>query len=175
MVSRCFPGGYNVKLYISRGRLAWWLLAFLHSVNICTWSAHKWVRLTYYRPGYPVKVDSTFLITTVFAFIFYCYEAMLTLAEKRNNWLRSTTAVPHEEVQQYNMNKYMIINSFYSTRYRCDRISSCDNPLLLELQFLIAIYLNIFYVISHQKGLDRPQMQCYSLLLYCCCTAIAQE
>ena len=26
-----FPGGYNVKLYISRGRLAWWLLAFLHS------------------------------------------------------------------------------------------------------------------------------------------------
>ena len=29
MVSRCFPGGYNVKLYISRSRLAWWLLAFL--------------------------------------------------------------------------------------------------------------------------------------------------
>ena len=33
VVSRCFPGGYNVKLYISRGRLAWWLLTFLHSVN----------------------------------------------------------------------------------------------------------------------------------------------
>ena len=32
VVFRCFPGGYNVKLYISRGRLAWWLLAFLHSV-----------------------------------------------------------------------------------------------------------------------------------------------
>ena len=31
VVSRYFPGGYNVKLYISRGRLAWWLLAFLHS------------------------------------------------------------------------------------------------------------------------------------------------
>ena len=31
VVSRCFPGGYNVKLYISRGRLAWWLLVFLHS------------------------------------------------------------------------------------------------------------------------------------------------
>ena len=31
VVSRCFPGGYNAKLYISRGRLAWWLLAFLHS------------------------------------------------------------------------------------------------------------------------------------------------
>ena len=35
VVSRCFPGGYNVKLYISRGRLAWWLLAFLHSGNWC--------------------------------------------------------------------------------------------------------------------------------------------
>ena len=33
VVSRCFPGGYNVKLCISRGRLAWWLLAFLHSVS----------------------------------------------------------------------------------------------------------------------------------------------
>ena len=31
VVSRCFPGGYNVKLYISRGRLAWWWLAFLRS------------------------------------------------------------------------------------------------------------------------------------------------
>ena len=39
VVYRCFPGGYNVKLYISRGRLAWWLLAFLccglwHQVNV---------------------------------------------------------------------------------------------------------------------------------------------
>ena len=34
VVSRCFPGGYNVKLYISRGRLAWWLLTSLHSVHI---------------------------------------------------------------------------------------------------------------------------------------------
>ena len=33
VVSRCFPGGYNVKLYISRGRLAWWLLAFLCCVG----------------------------------------------------------------------------------------------------------------------------------------------
>ena len=32
VVSRCFPGGYNVKLYISRGRLAWWLLAFFCTV-----------------------------------------------------------------------------------------------------------------------------------------------
>ena len=36
VVSRCFPGGYNVKLYISRGRLAWWLLAFLYCV-ICSY------------------------------------------------------------------------------------------------------------------------------------------
>ena len=39
VVSRCFPGGYNVKLYISRGRLAWWLLAFLHSVSLS--STHR--------------------------------------------------------------------------------------------------------------------------------------
>ena len=35
VVSSCFPGGYNVKLYISRGRLAWWLLASLHSERQC--------------------------------------------------------------------------------------------------------------------------------------------
>ena len=35
VVSRGFPGGYNVKLYISRGSLAWWLLAFLHSEHLC--------------------------------------------------------------------------------------------------------------------------------------------
>ena len=40
MVSRCFPGGYNVKLYISRGGLAWWLLAFLHSVTLVTEASH---------------------------------------------------------------------------------------------------------------------------------------
>ena len=33
VVSKCFPGGYNVKLYISRGRLAWWLLTFLDSAT----------------------------------------------------------------------------------------------------------------------------------------------
>ena len=37
VVSRCFPGGYNVKLYISRGRLPWWLLAFLHSDVSSNW------------------------------------------------------------------------------------------------------------------------------------------
>ena len=39
VVSRCFPGGYNVKLYISRGRLAWWLLAFLHSDIVDLWTS----------------------------------------------------------------------------------------------------------------------------------------
>ena len=38
MVSRCFPGGYNVKLYISRGRLAWWLLAFLCCATFMSFS-----------------------------------------------------------------------------------------------------------------------------------------
>ena len=41
MVSRCFPGGYNVKLYISRGRLARWLLAFLHSDTTCRIKTNK--------------------------------------------------------------------------------------------------------------------------------------
>ena len=30
VVSRCFPGGYNVKLYISRGRLAYWLFCTVY-------------------------------------------------------------------------------------------------------------------------------------------------
>ena len=48
VVSRCFPGGYNVKLYISRGRLAWWLLAFLHSE--CTKS--QW----YFHGDYSIHI-----------------------------------------------------------------------------------------------------------------------
>ena len=48
VVSRCFPGGYNVKLYISRGRLAWWLLAFLHSA--CTF------RFTFISFSYTVSI-----------------------------------------------------------------------------------------------------------------------
>ena len=42
VVSRCFPGGYNVKLYISRGRLAWWLLAFLHSAIAVGYPNDNW-------------------------------------------------------------------------------------------------------------------------------------
>ena len=48
VVSRCFPGGYNVKLYISRGRLAWRLLAFLHSDSV-TWSFK-------FKHGYQVRI-----------------------------------------------------------------------------------------------------------------------
>ena len=47
VVSRCFLGGYNVKLYISRGRLAWWLLAFLCCVAyyciLAGWPGVAWV------------------------------------------------------------------------------------------------------------------------------------
>ena len=46
VVSRCFPGGYNVKLYISRGRLAWRLLAFLHSEKILLLDTQKHKRTT---------------------------------------------------------------------------------------------------------------------------------
>ena len=42
VVSRCFPGGYNVKLYISRGRLARWLLAFLHSAIASSGTLSFW-------------------------------------------------------------------------------------------------------------------------------------
>ena len=51
----CFPGGYNVKLYISRGRLAWWLLTFLCFVGIfiCYWyHAHLLLNLNKCYPCY---------------------------------------------------------------------------------------------------------------------------
>ena len=50
VVSRCFPGGYNVKLYISRGRLAWWLLAFLHSASFYILTLSKVISVFVYRP-----------------------------------------------------------------------------------------------------------------------------
>ena len=51
VVSRCFPGGYNVKLYISRGRLAWWLLAFLCSAKppYRAFSTHKEIIVPRYK------------------------------------------------------------------------------------------------------------------------------
>ena len=58
VVSRCFPGGYNVKLYISRGRLARWLLAFLYcAFHHNTSSQHplsqivRWVKLALKLPA----------------------------------------------------------------------------------------------------------------------------
>ena len=50
VVSRCFPGGYNVKLYISRGRLARWLLAFLQcsEISMCKWPLFSVVLECYY-------------------------------------------------------------------------------------------------------------------------------
>ena len=56
MVSRCFPGGYNVKLYVSRGRLAWWLLAFL----CCE-------RIHYYIVGY------VFVFVFIYLFIYLLF------------------------------------------------------------------------------------------------------
>ena len=56
VASRCFPGGYNVKLYISRGRLAWWLLAFLHSVHLGQEGTGCWCHLI---EGVHGQVDRT--------------------------------------------------------------------------------------------------------------------
>ena len=47
VVSKCFPGGYNVKLYISRGGLAWWLLTFLHSVSNTCFPLALIIKVTY--------------------------------------------------------------------------------------------------------------------------------
>ena len=62
MVSRCFPGGYNVKLYISRGRLARWLLAFLccvktSSAHIRQWANSKLICLVHLHPGWPSEIQ----------------------------------------------------------------------------------------------------------------------
>ena len=36
VVSRCFPGGYNVKLYISRGMVSMVVTGFFVLCNLCT-------------------------------------------------------------------------------------------------------------------------------------------
>ena len=62
VVSWCFLGGYNVKLYISRGRLAWWLLAFLHSEDIAlaaVFNVYTGLKC-HYPPSYP-RLDILFL------------------------------------------------------------------------------------------------------------------
>ena len=53
VVSRCFPGGYNVKLYISRGRLAWWLLAFL----CCDISCPLLQRVSSYQSSISISIS----------------------------------------------------------------------------------------------------------------------
>ena len=60
VVSRCFPGGYNVKLYISRGRLAWWLLAFC-TVHVTDHTVQR-VELTQYNQYFASHTCYTFLI-----------------------------------------------------------------------------------------------------------------
>ena len=70
VVSRCFPGGYNVKLYISRGRLAWWLLAFLccgcgHYV-ICKDVRHVWIH-SYWSECFFIKIFNLLVN------MLYCY------------------------------------------------------------------------------------------------------
>ena len=69
VVSRCFPGGYNVKLYISRGRLAWWLLAFLQQ---CVLSGIMWqhwttfITVTWQFPIHGTQVGDYSLCVTLY-------------------------------------------------------------------------------------------------------------
>ena len=68
VVSRCFPGGYNAKQYISRGRLAWWLLAFLHSVGY--WA---FVKYDFYIPIVWIYLQRSFIMMYSLVTINYCY------------------------------------------------------------------------------------------------------
>ena len=63
VVSRCFPGGYNVKLYISRGRLAWWLLTFLNSAGDTAVQINA--------DKLPLKTNSLHTFCMVLSIVFY--------------------------------------------------------------------------------------------------------
>ena len=77
VVSRCFPGGYNVKLYISRGRLAWWLLAFLHSVFF-TFSYFITKNTNNYLNSTTCVILKTHLIDSVLLFLlFLCIKILM--------------------------------------------------------------------------------------------------
>ena len=81
MVSRCFPDGYNVKLYISRGRLAWWLLAFLHSESL---SSSKYTKMTEVNLSafvYRVFHEDFSPIVGTFIFKIFFFVSSTTLAE----------------------------------------------------------------------------------------------
>ena len=73
VVSFCFPGGYNVKLYISRGRLAWWLLSFFCTVPL----AHKGpvtgaLPQDLYKERNMLSEDGTLISIREIPYIFYC-------------------------------------------------------------------------------------------------------
>ena len=103
VVSRCFPGGYNVKLYISRGRLAWWLLAFLccgfSPTHIYTWPA-AWL-ISYWL--LPIQVLTRLSI----AQLQWCdgnwspLGHVLTCATRvgRSQWSPSSGWIPHNLTQ----------------------------------------------------------------------------
>ena len=89
VVSRCFPGGYNVKLYISRGRLAWWLLAFLHSDTIM---AAGWqYGTTNTNPNYVMIIMILFMVSvnkvarSLNLFILQLFTETLACEEKDND------------------------------------------------------------------------------------------
>ena len=96
MVSRCFPGGYNVKLYISRGRLVRWLLAFLHSVSSPLLQLHM---IAYHRSLYPFM----YFTTIVFTFIDYLPETKLLFLLEYQASLRNRTDKDQLNIQKYNV------------------------------------------------------------------------
>ena len=51
VVSRCFPDGYNVKLYISRGRLAWWLLFFCAVISLKKYIENSVYTFAFFKTG----------------------------------------------------------------------------------------------------------------------------
>ena len=88
VVFRCFPGGYNVKLYISRGRLAWWLLAFLHSdIYECDSSVMK--SQIYHLPKFRYIRNIIFnVLTRSFCMnVFRGPQVYFTLASQKQIWL----------------------------------------------------------------------------------------
>ena len=114
VVSRCFPGGYNVKLYISKGRLAWWLLAFLHSEFarsetlliiqawimtiwqvqlICRWNLYIWVFV------WPEQLLSRVALIFVWCIVqcaFTRYSSLwVTMAREQNGYCQNTLSLLH--------------------------------------------------------------------------------
>ena len=98
VVSRCFPGGYNVKLYISRGRLAWWLLAFLHSGSC---QAHDLVALlgmqwiehtTFFLPLNYITVTGEYIETSKYCSLLTLGKTLCYMTSKTNSALAHLTS-----------------------------------------------------------------------------------